>query len=157
MHHFKVSQRNTLYLINKSLDQLVTCWMRSELMWQKFNVFLQQTEKGNMSILESPQENNHIPVYQYQCEAAVLQPSTRGSTRPVGPLRSGSQIDPHTPRPHKTPSPYHTHRLDMALASISDCWGRLCRPLCRNLHEKEQQLWSEPGALLENGLFVFIQ
>ena len=72
----------------------------------------------------------YVPVYQFPC-----QPSTPGSTRPLGSLWSRSHLHPHTPRPHKTSFPFHIYRLDMALGSISDCWSRLCRPLCRNLCE----------------------
>lgn len=68
--------------------------------------------------------------------------STRDSTRPLGSLRSGSHLYPHTPCPHKPPSPFHTNRLDTALGSISDCWSRVCHPLYRNLYDKEQQLTS---------------
>lgn len=91
-----------------------------------------------------------ISSYQFQClcKAATRQPSTRGSTRPLGSQWSCSHLHPHTPRPHKPPSPYHIYRLDRALDSISDCWSRLCRPLYRNLYEKEQQLISVPRVAL---------
>lgn len=77
--------------------------------------------------------------YQYQClsRGAGPQPSTRGSTRPLGPRWSGSHLHPHTPPPHKTPCPCHTHRLDTAPGTISDRCCRLSRPLCRNLDERQ--------------------
>lgn len=89
------------------------------------------------------QQNNqdasagYIPVYQFQ-----RRPRTLGSTRPLGSLWSCSHLHPHTPRPHKPPSPDHIYRCDMALGSISDSWSRLFHPLHRNLCEKEQQLTS---------------
>lgn len=186
-----------MFLLHKS-------WLRSDLMWQKVNVFLftnwwnspRETpntvlwkQKGHFegvctyiwslkwrasgwrtwqrppavltqmrrlsecwSCVKSTQTRMHpqnifwagyIPFYQFW----AVQPSTPGSTRPLGSLWSCSHLHPHTPRPHKTPSPYHIYRLDMALGSISDCWSRLCHPLYRNLYEKEQQLKSVPRSI----------
>lgn len=85
-------------------------------------------------------ETNHF--YQFYCGAAVLWPSTRGSTRPPGSPWSGSHLYPHISARHKTPSPFHKHRPDRALGSISDRWSRLSRPLCRNLCGEGQRLAS---------------
>lgn len=98
-------------------------------------------------------------VYQFPCDAAVLQPNTRGSTRPLGSLWSGSRLCPHKPRPHKTLSPNHTYTPDRDLGSICDHGGGLCRPLCRNLCEEGQRLTSVcRGAfsqMVQSGCYIY--
>lgn len=73
----------------------------------------------------------------------MLQSSTQGNIRPLGPRLFGSPLALHKSLPHTPQSPCHIYRSDTALGSISDCWSRSFHFLCRYLHETEQQsvLW----------------
>lgn len=96
----------------------------------------------DIPVFESVQHEAQNIYYQFYCpcsEAVAWLLSTQGSTRPEAPQWSHSRLALHTPPPHTPQSPCHTHRLDTALGSISDCWSRSCHFLCRYLHETEQQ------------------
>ena len=117
--------------------------------------------KSNASGWEAAEESNQdasaehslagsCAVYQFQC---VLRPSTRGSTRPQGSLWCHSHLDPHTPAPRKTQTPFHIYTHHTGLGSRSDCWSRLCHPLYRNLCGKKQQL---PSVTCMSWTFSFL-
>ena len=163
-----VSQGNTLYLVNRILAQLPCVTemfllhksrLRSDLIRQKVNVFLLQPDSRDEGKLQTQHcgikmnilrlcarqdgawrralhNQDASSVYQFQ---GTAESRTRGSTRPPGSPWPRSRLHPHTPDPHRTPSPFHIYTLGTARGSISDCRSRLCRPLCRNLCGEEER------------------
>lgn len=91
---------------------------------------------GDVQVTKQAWDVHFYPFQRLLCSGAVLRLRTQGNTRPLGLLWPRSHLHPRTPRPHKPLYPYHIYRPHTGPGTISGCWSRLCRPLCRNLDGK---------------------